>query len=49
MDQKIVIQLAPRKSILNALNAAYQGVSAMRAWAMDSGLLARYHSWYCLS
>ena len=34
-----VIQLALRKSILNALHAAYQGVSAMRAWAMDSGLL----------
>ena len=36
MGQRIVIPPALRTSILNALHAAHQGVSAMRARAMDS-------------
>jgi hypothetical protein len=36
MGQRIVIPLVLRKSILNALHAAHQGISAMRARAMDS-------------
>ncbi|VDI05204.1 Hypothetical predicted protein [Mytilus galloprovincialis] len=36
MGQRIVIPPALRKPVLNALHAAHQGVSAMRARAMDS-------------
>jgi hypothetical protein len=36
MGQRIVIPPALRQSILNALHAAHQGFSAMRATAMDS-------------